>query len=107
MWASGLFRSVSLVSRQLIMPTANSDLRAFTLADGGFFPTIGLGTWKIPNELTAGVIQDAIRVGYRHFDCACDYGNEPEVGAGLAAAMKKEMCRRDSSSLYFKILTLP
>lgn len=68
---------------------------ALTLADGGAFPSLGLGTWKLPRELAPAVIQDAIRLGYRHFDCACDYGNEPQVGTGLAAAMTEGLCRRD------------
>ena len=66
-----------------------------SLPDGGRFPTLGLGTWKIPNDLAPGVIEDAVSAGYRHFDCACDYGNEAEVGAGLANAIKKGLCTRD------------
>ena len=38
---------------------------------------------------------EAIRVGYRHFDCACDYGNEVEVGEGLAASLGSEVSRDD------------
>lgn len=33
-------------------------------------------------------------MGYRHFDCACDYGNEAEVGQGLQAALQGGLCRR-------------
>ena len=32
--------------------------------------------------------------GYRHFDCACDYGNEAEVGVGLQQAIEKGLCHR-------------
>lgn len=65
------------------------------LADGGQFPTLGLGTWKIPKELTPSVVRDAVELGYRHFDCACDYGNEVQVGEGLAAAIGEGLCQRD------------
>ena len=77
------------------MPTPNNNSTALNLSDGGLFPTLGLGTWKTPLDLAPNVIQSAIRIGYRHFDCACDYGNEPQVGAGLAAAMNDGLCQRE------------
>lgn len=49
---------------------------------------MGLGLWKIEQERTADVVRQAIEVGYRHFDSACDYGNEAETGAGLQAAIE-------------------
>ena len=58
---------------------------ALTLADGGQFPSVGLGMWKMPKPALPGLVQEAIKLGYRHLDCACDYGNEPEVGAGITA----------------------
>ena len=45
-------------------------------------------------EETAGLVQAGIRAGYRHLDCACDYGNEAEVGAGLRAVLDSGTCRR-------------
>jgi D-xylose reductase len=75
--------------------TPPKTLTSITLADGGSFPTLGLGTWKIPRDLAPSLIQDSVRLGYRHFDCACDYGNEPQVGAGLATATKNGLCHRD------------
>jgi hypothetical protein len=56
-----------------------------TLPDGGRFPTIGLGMWKMPKPELPGLVREAIKLGYRHLDCACDYGNEPQVGAGIAS----------------------
>jgi len=58
-------------------------------------PAVGLGFWKVENELAPQVVQDAVEVGYRHFDCACDYGNEKEVGAGIKAALDSGMCQRE------------
>ena len=58
-------------------------------------PTLGLGTWKLAKPQAPAVVREAVRIGYRHFDCACDYGNEAEVGAGLAAALDAGLCRRD------------
>ncbi|MEM9281173.1 MAG: aldo/keto reductase [Verrucomicrobiota bacterium] len=59
----------------------------FELRDDGEFPSLGLGTWKIPDDLLPQLIPDAIGIGYRHFDCACDYGNEVSVGKGFKAAI--------------------
>ncbi|MFZ5829405.1 MAG: aldo/keto reductase [Planctomycetota bacterium] len=58
-------------------------------------PSLGLGTWKIPKALAPEVVREAVRVGWRQLDCACDYGNEREVGAGLASALADGLCRRD------------
>ena len=47
-------------------------------------PSVGLGFWKVDPSSAASVVATAGQLGYRHFDCACDYGNEAEVGKGLA-----------------------
>ena len=74
-----------------------------TLADGGLFPSVGLGTWKLAKPLAPALVHEAIRAGYRHLDCACDYGNEPEVGAGLATALRDGLCRRDEMWVTSKL----
>ena len=73
----------------------NNQAALIPLADGRHIPALGLGTWKIPQALAPTIVQEAVRVGWRHFDCACDYGNEPAVGAGLAAAFAAGLCRRE------------
>lgn len=50
-------------------------------------PLVGLGTWKIPRDQTADQVHFALKSGYRLLDCACDYGNEIEVGAGIQKAI--------------------
>lgn len=57
-------------------------------------PKVGLGLWKIANEDCAQTVYDAIAAGYRHLDSACDYGNEKEVGQGIAMALKDGLCTR-------------
>ena len=58
-------------------------------------PAMGLGLWKIARPDTPALVEEAIRVGYRHIDSACDYGNEVEAGQGIRAAIEKGLCRRD------------
>ena len=57
-----------------------------TLASGNRMPWVGLGVWKLSPDETPGMVSRAIELGYRHIDCACDYGNEPAVGEGIKIA---------------------
>jgi D-xylose reductase len=75
--------------------SSSASSHSLALPDGGRFPLVGLGTWKIPGAEAPRVIHEALRVGYRHLDCACDYGNEAAVGEGLASALGAGVCRRD------------
>lgn len=65
------------------------------LNTGSQIPSLGLGMWKIEKPILPELVQEAIKIGYRHFDCACDYGNEPQVGEGLQAAMNNGLCNRE------------
>ncbi len=58
-------------------------------------PAIGLGLWKIARDMTAETVVKAISTGYRHLDCAADYGNEPEVGLGIRQALAQGLVRRE------------
>ncbi|MFN5275433.1 MAG: aldo/keto reductase [Planctomycetota bacterium] len=58
-------------------------------------PSVGLGFWKIPNDSTAKLALEAAKIGYRHFDCASDYGNEQQVGEGINQILSEGICRRE------------
>jgi 2,5-diketo-D-gluconate reductase B len=50
-------------------------------------PMLGLGTWENTDpEACANAVETAIGMGYRHVDTAQAYGNEADVGRGVAAA---------------------
>ncbi len=47
-------------------------------------PSIGLGTWQIPDaEALVDSILSAIQLGYRYIDTAAIDENEPSVGEAL------------------------
>jgi D-xylose reductase len=70
-------------------------LATMRLASGDSMPAVGLGFWKIEPDHAASAVEDAIRCGYRHLDCACDYGNEPQVGEGVQRAFRLGLCKRE------------
>lgn len=65
------------------------------LRNGTKLPALGLGLWKVDGSAAPGLIEEAVRAGWRHFDCASDYGNEAEVGVGLQKALKSGGVRRE------------
>ena len=66
-------------------------------------PKLGFGLWKIPEAEAASVVYEAIKVGYRHFDSACDYGNERSVGAGIQRALNEGLCERSDLWITSKL----
>jgi len=74
---------------------ATMDLATLRLANGDRMPAVGLGLWKIGKANAARTVEDAVQCGYRHFDSAYDYGNEPETGSGLRQAMASGLCKRE------------
>ena len=55
-------------------------------ANGAKIPLVGLGTWELRGRSCARVVEQALRLGYRHIDTAEIYDNEREVGEGLYAS---------------------
>ena len=55
-------------------------------AKGFKIPVVGLGTWALRGRDCARLVEQAIRIGYRHIDSAQMYDNEAEVGEGVRAS---------------------
>ena len=55
-----------------------------TLNNGVKMPLVGFGTFMLNGKECAEAVATAIKSGYRMIDTAQAYGNEKEVGAGIA-----------------------
>lgn len=47
-------------------------------------PALGFGTWRLSGPTCRSMVRHALQIGYRHIDTASIYGNEDEVGQGIA-----------------------
>jgi 2,5-diketo-D-gluconate reductase A len=54
-----------------------------TLNSGQQIPQLGLGVYKLGQDIAEDLIKSAIETGYRRIDTAAFYQNEVEVGAGV------------------------
>ena len=66
-------------------------------------PSVGLGLWKVDPLSTGELVYEAISVGYRHLDSACDYGNEAEVGKGIERVLASNVCHREDLWITSKL----
>lgn len=73
------------------------------LNSGYEMPQVGFGCWKVNKETCADQIYNAIKVGYRLFDGAEDYGNEKEVGEGINRALDEGLVARDELFVVSKL----
>jgi len=88
-------------ARQEYQPAMSTP--TFLLGEGSHMPVVGLGLWKVNPPDMPGLVADALRLGYRHFDSACDYGNEAEAGVGLEQAFQAGLVRREEVWITSKL----
>lgn len=74
------------------------------LTSGDILPAVGFGTYALPegNDAVKAVAQ-AVLCGYRAFDCAAFYGNEPLVGRGLRLGASKLGLKREDFFVTSKV----
>ena len=66
-------------------------------------PTIGFGTYLIPNEEAQKTINTALKIGYRHIDTAEVYRNEVGIGLGLKDTFSQLSLKRDEVFVTSKV----
>jgi 2,5-diketo-D-gluconate reductase B len=62
------------------------DSQLYVEVGDAMIPNLGLGTWQNTGESCTRAVETALEVGYRHIDTAQVYGNEEQVGEGIARA---------------------
>ncbi|MCX2744014.1 aldo/keto reductase [Mangrovivirga sp. M17] len=70
-------------------------MKYLTYRNGDKMPIIGLGTWKSePGDVYDAVIE-AVKMGYRHIDCAAIYQNEKEIGKAFKYLFDNNIVKRE------------
>ncbi|XP_052299651.1 NADPH-dependent aldo-keto reductase, chloroplastic-like isoform X1 [Citrus sinensis] len=77
--------------------------RFFKLNAGAKIPSLGLGTWAAAPDVVGDAIAAAVKVGYRHIDCAQIYGNEKGIGSALKKLFDDGVVKREDLWITSKL----
>ncbi|XP_058003058.1 NADPH-dependent aldo-keto reductase, chloroplastic-like isoform X1 [Hevea brasiliensis] len=78
-------------------------IKFFELNTGAKIPSVGLGTWAAAPNAIGGAFTTAVKVGYRHVDCAQMYGNEKQIGVALKKVFKDGLVKREDLWITSKL----
>jgi alcohol dehydrogenase (NADP+) len=74
-----------------------------TITNAIHMPLLGFGTLIPDAATTISATRDALKAGFRHFDCAERYRNESEVGEALQAGLAAEGITREDIFVTTKL----
>tara|TARA_S200000501_G_scaffold141907_1_gene134009 strand:+ start:3803 stop:4978 length:1176 start_codon:yes stop_codon:yes gene_type:complete len=90
-----------------IKPINPSEVTQLQLSDGTLMPQPAMGTFHSDNpDLEAAmedIVVEAIRLGYRHLDCATAYQNEEVVGRAISRSIKSGLVNREELFVLSKL----
>ncbi|WP_286743516.1 aldo/keto reductase [Roseivirga sp. UBA1976] len=78
-------------------------MNQLTFRNGDKIDAIGLGTWKSEPGEVYNAVREAIKIGYRHIDCAWIYKNEKEIGQAFADAFAEGDVTREELFVTSKL----
>ncbi|KAJ0262237.1 Aldo-keto reductase family 4 member C10 [Hirschfeldia incana] len=78
-------------------------IKVFELNTGAKIPSVGLGTWQASPGVVGDAISTAVKIGYRHIDCAQMYDNEKEIGAALKKLFEDNVVNREELFITSKL----
>ncbi|XP_026313464.1 aldo-keto reductase AKR2E4-like isoform X2 [Hyposmocoma kahamanoa] len=87
-------------------PAVNQiEVPKIALNDGNQIPILALGTYGSANDRAKmrQAINWAVEAGYRHIDTASIYGNEVEIGQGIADVVNKSLVKREDLFVTTKL----
>lgn len=90
-----------------VKPIDPASVTQLRLRDGSYMPQAAMGTFHSDNpdlmDNMDDIIVEAIRLGYRHLDCATAYQNEEVVGKAIKTAIKNGFCEREELYVLSKL----
>lgn len=78
-------------------------MNKLTFRNGDKIDAIGLGTWKSEPGEVGQAVREAIKIGYRHIDCAWIYQNEAEIGQAFQEAFAAGDVKREDLFVTSKL----